>query len=575
MIKIVCKAFIMVQIGLTRAGPGPARSGYIVVMNDAMTAIEGYDASVATIDAAQNVKKTFPNSTNIKHIYNSSIFGFSADMTQEAVDQLSLDPHVQHIEEDGELRSNELWNLDRIDQRELPLDGVYENYDERAGSGSYIYVMDTGVRVDHEEFRMRSGGSRVVTGKDFVRDGKGWGDCNGHGTHCASTAAGNSCGVAKMASIISVRVLGCRGAGSFSDMIAAIDWVIQDSKKRAPGRGVISMSLGGGRSEAINRAVNSAAEQGIPVIVAAGNDNADACSYSPSSASGAVVVASSTNADRRSSFSNYGNCVDIIAPGSSILGADFKSRTNKVIMSGTSMACPHVAGVVALGSAIHQSEVISNLMRTATPNVIMQDEHPLVYTGLPVFPTRRPTEITWPFPTQIPTNLPRLRPSPSPDAGMCKTSSGEKCVFPFKFNNRIFYSCTNDYDPGNLAWCSTGVDENSEHVPGRWGHCSSTPQCMLPMCSGDGDVDARAVERDRRGIQPDRGNPVTVIVDSADDSREIAISALVIACLQCALMVWWVACECGISESIKFRSCNFTKGTPPSTPRAVCVQASL
>lgn len=229
------------------------------------------------------------------------------------------------------------WGLDRIDQRDLPLNSNYHyDYD---GSGVTAFVIDTGVRNTHNEF-----GGRASSGYDFIDNDNDSSDCNGHGTHVAGTIGGSTYGVAKNVNIVGVRVLNCSGSGTNSGVISGINWV----KNNAQGPSVANMSLGGGASQALDDAVNAAVAAGISFVVAAGNDNSNACNYSPARAANAVTVGSTTSTDSRSSFSNYGTCLDIYAPGSSITSAWYNSNSATNTISGTSMASPHVAGVAAL-----------------------------------------------------------------------------------------------------------------------------------------------------------------------------------------------------------------------------------
>ena len=231
------------------------------------------------------------------------------------------------------------WGQDRLDQTALPLHGrITAPHD---GAGVNAYVIDTGVRGDHDEF-----GSRVQAGYDAVSGTDGTSDCNGHGTHVAGTVAGTTFGVAPAAAIVPVRVLDCSGSGSTSGVIAGINWATAHHQAGVPA--VANMSLGGGYSQALNAAVRSAVADGITFAVAAGNSNADACDASPASEPLAVTVGATTSTDARASYSNFGSCVDIFAPGSGILSASSASTSGSRTLSGTSMASPHVAGAAAL-----------------------------------------------------------------------------------------------------------------------------------------------------------------------------------------------------------------------------------
>ena len=376
------------------AVPEPVTAPYIVVMGDASASMEGYDARVEAWNTAERMGKLFSDSGSVvRHVYNASLYGFAATLPQQAVEHLKADPKVYSVEKDGVVSiDNSMWGLDRINQRRLPLDGT-TSPDENAGEGAIVYVVDTGVAPRHDQFRSTaSRTSRVIGGASFVQDGNGWYDCNGHGTHCASTVAGKTCGVAPQAKIISVRVLGCSGVGSYGDMIAGLDWIMRDVKRRGTTKAVVSMSLGGASSAAMDQAVDNVAASGVPVVVAAGNENKDACNYSPARARLAVSVASSDRRDRKSSFSNYGKCVDIVAPGSDIIGADFRSRSGLKSLSGTSMACPHVAGAIAAASRDRTSnDAQKAVMGMATPKIIQGLDAPLLYVSSSMTPLPIPS----------------------------------------------------------------------------------------------------------------------------------------------------------------------------------------
>jgi len=280
----------------------------------------------------------------VRHVYSHALRGFAATIPPQAVEALQRNPNVAYVERDGVMTKSAVgsWGLDRIDQASLPLDDSFAPSGD--GSGVDAWIIDTGIDYRRtDEF-----GSRfdLARDRDFVRNDDDASDCDGHGTHVAGTVGSATYGVAKDVTIIGVRVLGCNGSGSYSGVIAGIDYVAAEAAKTSR-PAVANMSLGGGFSLAVNAAVEGAVAAGVVMAVAAGNDYAtDACSKSPASAPSAITVASSTSSDARSSFSNVGTCVDIFAPGSAITSTVMRSGTGT--WSGTSMATPHVTGAAAI-----------------------------------------------------------------------------------------------------------------------------------------------------------------------------------------------------------------------------------
>lgn len=276
------------------------------------------------------------------HTYQTALRGFSASFPAAALEGLRRNPNIELIEADQEMsivatQTGATWGLDRIDQRDLPLSSTY-TYDVD-GTGVHSYILDTGIRASHNGF-----GGRVSSGYTAISDGRGTDDCNGHGTHVAGTVGSNTWGVAKNTALVAVRVLGCNGSGTNSGVIAGIDWVAANAVKPA----VANMSLGGSASSALDAAVANAVAAGVTFVVAAGNSNANACNYSPARAASAITVGATTGTDARASYSNFGSCLDIFGPGSSITSAWYTSNTATNTISGTSMASPHVAGAAAL-----------------------------------------------------------------------------------------------------------------------------------------------------------------------------------------------------------------------------------
>jgi subtilisin family serine protease len=307
---------------------------YIVVLNDRARNADEADARSQAKAHGGKVLDTFGAVLN----------GFSAKLPDTAVERLRTNPDVAFIEADQRFsidatQSPATWGLDRIDQRNLPLNNGY-TYDA-TGSGVTAYIVDTGIRASHSQF-----GGRVGAGYTAINDGNGTNDCNGHGTHVAGTVGGSTYGVAKQVTLRPVRVLDCSGNGSTSGVIAGVNWVTSHHATGTPA--VANMSLGGGVSSALDTAVTNSINDGVTYAVAAGNESTNACNGSPSRVGAAVTVGSTTSTDARSSFSNYGSCLDLFAPGSSITSAWYTSDSATNTISGTSMATPHVAGVAAL-----------------------------------------------------------------------------------------------------------------------------------------------------------------------------------------------------------------------------------
>jgi aqualysin 1 len=321
-----------------RKGARAIPQKYIVVLNDDEMVTEARDFASA-VDRSLDVMRG--TEAIVEEIYAFALRGFAARMTEQEALRLSEDPRVRLVEEDATVEAiatqrNPPWGLDRLGQRDLPLNQSYSY--TRTGAGVNAYVIDTGIRTTHTTF-----GGRAFGGFTAINDGRGTNDCNGHGTHVAGTIGGSQYGVAKAVRLFAVRVLSCTGSGSNSGVISGVDWVTSNHIKPA----VANMSLGGGISTALDTAVSNSILAGVTYAVAAGNSNTNAANSSPARVSAAITVGSSTRTDARSSFSNFGSVVDIFAPGSSILSAWSTSDVATNTISGTSMATPHVAGVVA------------------------------------------------------------------------------------------------------------------------------------------------------------------------------------------------------------------------------------
>jgi len=312
------------------------------------------------------------SNATLHHTFSHALKGFAASIPAAALPGLQNNPRVDYIEQDQTVSLNQAtspqssatWGLDRIDQANLPLDSKY-NFNG-TGAGTNAFIIDTGIRADHVEFT-----GRVLPGYNVVADANGTNDCNGHGTHVSGTVGGTTWGVAKSVNLVPVRVLDCTGSGTLSGVIAGIDWVAGSSLRPA----VANLSLGSGYSSTVNAAVAGAHNKGVTMVVAAGNSNADACSYSPSSEPKAITVGATTNTDARATYSNYGTCLDVFAPGTNITSAWYTGTTATNTISGTSMASPHVTGVAALALQANPSyspaQVASFVTTYATMNKVI------------------------------------------------------------------------------------------------------------------------------------------------------------------------------------------------------------
>eukprot|EP00057_Strongylocentrotus_purpuratus_P032334 XP_787278.2 PREDICTED: proteinase T [Strongylocentrotus purpuratus] len=352
---IVFTALLAVAYGIAplQRAKETIKGKYLVMIDDSLDVNDFgsrlKDAFSARRFRLAKVLKTFRNMKTL-----------SLELSEDAVEFLRRFDGVVHVEEDGVVRTQAVasWGLDRIDQRNLPLDNSYNPMN--SGAGVNVYVVDTGVWPTHNDF-----GNRAVAAYDAVGNNNGV-DCNGHGTHCAGTVAGTNYGVAKNANIFGIRVLGCLGSGSNSGIIDGMDWIVSNGRRPA----VVSMSLGGGASSTTDAAVRRMYDAGFTVSVAAGNSDEDACGTSPARSGYALTVGATDDTDARAYFSNYGSCLNIFGPGVDITSAWKGSDSATSTISGTSMACPHVSGVAALilaaSPSMSPSSVYSSILSSAT-----------------------------------------------------------------------------------------------------------------------------------------------------------------------------------------------------------------
>ena len=348
----------------------PASSAsYVVVLRD----------GASSADAAAFARTL---GAEVTHVWSHAIDGFAARLTPATLAAVRAYADVAYVEPDAVFSHTTTqtnlpnWGLDRIDQRNLPLSASYTY--TATGTGVKAYIVDSGIRFSHTQF-----GGRAVSGVDAI-DGGTADDCDGHGTHVAGIVGGSTVGPAKSATLVSVRVLDCSGNGTLSSIVTGMDYVVAD---HTSGPAVANLSLGGGANSTIDAAVQNAINDGVTVVVAAGNGNfagrrQDACAYSPARVAAAITVGATSKTDAAAKFSNYGTCVDILAPGVEILSSWVTGDTAGAYLDGTSQAAPHVAGVAALylqnNPGASPATVASALVAGSTLNVISD-----VGTGTP------------------------------------------------------------------------------------------------------------------------------------------------------------------------------------------------
>lgn len=428
---IALTAALLIALLPASAGAAAATRGHIVPAGKAVphSYLVTLDPGVASTGSVAAALARL-HGGELGYVYNHALRGFSIEISRAGALAISADPRVARVEEDPVMhavatQSNPPYGLDRIDQRNLPLSNSYVY--NATGAGTTVYIVDSGVRITHSDF-----GGRASHGYDFVDGDADASDCNGHGTHVAGTVGGSTYGVAKAASIVAVRVLDCNGDGVGSDIIAGLDWV---TAQHVPGdKDVANMSLGTqiGTSSTIDAAVRNSIADGTTYAVAAGNGGPlgvadNACSYSPSRVTEALVVSATDSQDRKASFANYGTCVDIFGPGVSVLSTWNTSDTATNSISGTSMASPHVAGVAAqyleANGPASPAAVEAALNGNATTGKVVSpgsgSPNRLLYNG---FISAGTTPTPTPTPTPPPGNA-------APVASFTQSCSGLTCTF--------------------------------------------------------------------------------------------------------------------------------------------------
>ncbi|CAE6475255.1 unnamed protein product [Rhizoctonia solani] len=369
---------------------------YMVVLKPEAT-LDDLNAHAMAVQS-HDESNPLTDGSGLLHIFDGALKGVAGKFSDATLDKIRAMPEVEYVERDqvvyaiGEPAEGHAtqrgapWGLARISHRNKLGFSTFNQYiyNPEGGEGVDVYVIDTGINVKHKEFNGRAHWGHTVPQNDVDEDG------NGHGTHCAGTIASDKYGVAKKAQVYAVKVLGSNGSGSMSDVVAGVTWASKAAQAkaieaikefRATGKtshkgSVANMSLGGGKSPALDRAVNNAVKNGMHFAVAAGNDNKDACNYSPAAAELAVTVGASTLGDERAYFSNHGSCVDIFAPGLNILSTWIGSETATNTISGTSMASPHTAGLLAYYLSIQGSATFNPDVTENTNKALVSDWNP-------------------------------------------------------------------------------------------------------------------------------------------------------------------------------------------------------
>lgn len=383
-------------------------------------------------DVAGQARELRADGVQVRRTFGRAVKAAVVTATAEEAAALANDPQVLAVEVDAPVHATDTqadapWGLDRVDQRALPLSTTYTA--AANGAGVDVYVVDTGVLAGHVELS-----GRVGAGYTAISDSYGTSDCNGHGTHVAGTVAGTTYGVAKAARIVPVRVLGCDGSGMTSAVVAGLDWIASHHSAGSPA--VVNISLGGATSSILDAALTNVINDGVVASVAAGNETKDACSVSPGRVPAALTVAASDRFDVQASYSNFGSCVDMYAPGTSITSAYHTSSTATARMSGTSMAAPHVAGAAAVllsqqptltpvqVSDTLTADATTGTVLSATPGtpnrLLFLAQRASVEPAPTTEPAPEPAPSTEPAPEPAPTTEPVTEPTPEPGPVLTK-----------------------------------------------------------------------------------------------------------------------------------------------------------
>nr|BAK00705.1 predicted protein [Hordeum vulgare subsp. vulgare] len=390
---------------------------YLVVLKESapQVNVEQHLNWLSTYIAMARTNSGGAASNKIKHVYDmpGGVRGYAGQFDEHALREIRSHDLVEYVEQDQIVTISEPapkpqivtqkdapWGLSRISHRDRPTGAHYKEYSYQATAGQNVtvYVIDTGINIKHVDFEGRAKWGATIPENDEDVDG------NGHGTHCAGTVAGKRYGVAKKATVVAVKVLSSNGSGTMSDVVKGVEWAAADHKRRAAkdpkAKSAANMSLGGGASKTLDKVVNAAVDAGVHFAVAAGNDNRNACNYSPATAEKAVTVGASAIDDSMATFSNIGKCVDVFAPGKDILSTWIGSNVATNTISGTSMASPHVAGLLAYLASESADPIPPKVLKDKLLKMATKDK----ITGLPKpgKPGKKPKYPDWPFPFPFP-----------------------------------------------------------------------------------------------------------------------------------------------------------------------------